>query len=172
MAHYWSMLALLLLSAACADDNPFETTAGGSPVMEPMVEIEVVPQTIFAEINQPIQFHARKRGALLRATTSTSDSIGVEWTASGGTITGDGVFLAKEPGTYKVVGRGRHGKKADTTDVTVGDSVPQMVALVLSPDTARLQPGETRQFVAVGKLKDSPVRPGSSRSTKTPAEFP
>ena len=36
----------------------------------------------------------------------------------------------------------------------VGDSVPDVVALVLSPDTARLQPSEEKQFVAMARLKD------------------
>jgi hypothetical protein len=152
MARYLVMLALLLLSAACADDNPFETTAGESTRMESTVEFEVVPRSVFAEINQPIQFQARARLAALKG-TSSSEPVGVQWTTSGGTITEDGVFLAKQPGNYKVVGKGR-GKKADTTEVVVGDSVPDVVALVLSPDTANLQPAEARRFVAVGKLSD------------------
>ena len=154
MARYFVMLALLLLSAACADDNPFETDTDETTKMVSTAEIEVFPRSVYAETHQPIQFSARPRGASLKATPGTSQPVTVVWSATGGRISDDGVFVADKPGSYKVLGRGRHGRKADTTDVIVGDSVPDVVALVLSPDTARLQPSEQKQFVAMARLKD------------------
>jgi hypothetical protein len=153
MARYWSMLAMLLLSVACADDLPLDPTAAGSAPVDQAADIVVVPHSVYAETNQPIQFQARARDALLRRTSDGSEPLEIQWTTDGGTITDDGLFVAKAPGRYKVVGKGR-GKKSDTTDVTVGDSVPGVVALVIAPDTAQLHPAESRQFVALGKRSD------------------
>lgn len=152
MGRYWGMLALLLF-AACAEDNPFDTTADHAPAWDQVGQVEVIPQSVFAEIHQPIQFHARERLANARLAESDSEPIAVEWTSSGGTITDDGVFTATKTGRYKVIGRGR-GKKADTTDVIVGDTLSNVVALELSPDTALLQPAQSRRFEAEGVLSD------------------
>lgn len=149
LAQYCGMLALLFFGAACADNDLLRNTDGDIAASDQAVQVEVAPQSVFAEVNQRIQLQARGR-----LPTRASVPVAVEWTASGGTVSADGVFSAASPGRYRVVGHGRGGKHGDTTTVIVGDSVPHVVALVLSPDTARLQPSQTLQLTAEGKLKD------------------
>jgi parallel beta-helix repeat protein len=145
------MLALLaVLSAACADNLPLDNTdAVATGARE--AQFEVFPRLVYADVNQPIQLQARafaKRGTY---------PLAVEWSASGGSITTEGVFSASSAGQYKVVGRGRGKRKTDTTTVVVVDSVPDLVALVLTPDTAALVSSEARQFDAEGERSDGSI---------------
>jgi parallel beta-helix repeat protein len=146
---YSGMIALLALCAACTDNDPLSSTArDGFPLDHP-AQVEVVPKSVFAEVNQPIQVWARRRlpSGEMRAAS-------VDWTATGGSISADGVFSATQTGTYKVVGKGRGRSKGDTTTVVVIDSVPDVVGLVLAPDTTTLQPSQSRLFQARGQLSD------------------
>lgn len=155
-SQYWGMFApLLLLTIACSDNELPTGTAAGSG-WEQVDRFEVSPNWVYAEVNQPIQLLARQR-PLPRVRMDELDD--VEWTASGGSITVDGLFSAQLPGEYQVVGRRRRGKKSDTTTVEVGDTVPKVVALVLTPDTVVVQPVEARQFVAKGVLGDGSAVP-------------
>jgi parallel beta-helix repeat protein len=154
-SQYWGMLVpLLLLSAACTDNELLSNTDGDAGGWNQAGQVELSPSWVFAEVNQPIQLLARER-----LSTRVAGDIEVEWTVSGGTITQDGLFSAARPGEYKVVGKGRGGKKGDTTTVVVGDSVSNVVALVLTPDTATLQPAQTRHFAAEGVLSDGTAAP-------------
>jgi parallel beta-helix repeat protein len=149
MARYSGMIALLALAAACTENEPFNTPTADTHSLDSSVQVEVSPKSVTAEVNQPIQLVATRRLASGRTVTVT-----VDWTTSGGTISADGVFSATSPGKYKLEGRGRGGKKGDTTTVIVIDSVPNLTALILSPDTATVQPAQSRQFVAKGELSD------------------
>ncbi len=124
------------------------------PRVDHEAQIEVFPDFVYAEVNQPIQLQARARLAA-RQTAAVS----VEWTANGGRISPLTASSPRPSGSYKVVGRGRGKKKGDTTTVVVGDSVPDVVALVLTPDTASLEPDQSRQFDAQGKLSDGSLEP-------------
>jgi parallel beta-helix repeat protein len=156
VSRYCGMLALLLLfNAACADNQPLDNnTDGDAPAWTHEAQIEVFPHFVYAEASQPIQLQAR-----VRLDARQTLALTVEWTATGGRISADGVFSATTPGSYKVVGRGWGKKKGDTTTVVVGDSVPDLVALVLTPDTASLEPDQSRHFDARGKLSDGSLEP-------------
>jgi parallel beta-helix repeat protein len=148
VSRYWGMFALLALTFACSERDPLTGTDGEIFLPEREVQVEVFPQSVYAEVNQLIQLNARGRLA-----SRELSPIAVEWSASGGTISSDGLFSAKEPGTYKVVGKRRGRNKGDTTTVVV-DSSAKVVALVLSPDTSSLHPAESRQFTTKGTLSD------------------
>jgi parallel beta-helix repeat protein len=54
----------------------------------------------------------------------------------------------------KAKGRGHGRNNGDTTTVVIGDTIPNVVAVVLSPDAAQLEPSQSRHFSAEGKLSD------------------
>lgn len=69
----------------------------------------------------------------------------VTWSAGGGTITTRGDYTAGSvPGTYQVIARQQGGTLADTSVVTV--TGPRLKALSLTPATASVVAGDTRQF--------------------------
>ena len=145
----FAILAFLVLSVACTGSEPLDNTPADPSAWNREAEIEVFPRFVYADVNQPVQLQARQRLA-----TGRGADVAVDWTASGGSISSDGLFSAKQTGEYKIMGRGRGRNKGDTTTVIVGDSVPDVVALVVSPDTAALQPSQTRHFAAEGVLSD------------------
>jgi hypothetical protein len=149
MSRYSGMIALLALAAACSENEPLNAPTADTYSLNRPLQVEVWPKAVTAEVNQPIQLAARARLA-----SGDTVSLAVDWTASGGTISADGVFSATTAGTYKLEGKRRGGKRGDTTTVVVIDSVPNLTAVILSPDTATVEQSQTRQFVAQGELSD------------------
>src|SRR5687768_6454276 len=153
---FWGYATLLLFSLACTDNELLESSPSSDLPNRPgPVQVEVVPAQIFAEVGQPIQLEARAPSAGRKPVGVT-----VKWRASGGRISDDGVFSADSAGEYKVLGRGEDGI-ADTTIILVSHRVRNIVAVVVSPDTANLRPAEARRFEALGQRRDgSTVRIG------------
>jgi parallel beta-helix repeat protein len=157
VSRYFGMLALLLVLGACADHDLLDTSDADTPARVPDSRFEVSPRFVFAEVNQRIRLEARESRP-----RRDSSGITVEWTATGGTVTSDGVFFAASAGEYKVVGRARGRHKSDTSTVTVGDSTPNVVRVQISPDPVQLSPAGTQQFTAAGVLADgSPTTIGA-----------
>ena len=78
----------------------------------------------------------------------------VSFSATGGTVSSDGVFTAGTAGgTYRVIVTHTGGTKADTSVITIPATVV-LNQLVLNPSTATLQTGGTQQFVATGSWSD------------------
>ena len=151
------MVALLVLVLACTDGGMVDNTAVTGPASagESSEQVETSPRTILAEVNQRVQVWAVRRLGADQAVR-----VGAVWSASGGTISPDGTFSASSSGTYKVARRGRGGgKKSDTTTVVVIDTVPNIVAVEVSPDSAYLQPSQNRTFAALGDLSDGSTAP-------------
>ncbi|MEO8450812.1 MAG: hypothetical protein ABI647_13520 [Gemmatimonadota bacterium] len=74
----------------------------------------------------------------------------VDWTAFGGTIDANGVFVAgSQTGTYRVIAQLQGGTAADTATVTV--NAPLYITIAVSPASATLTPGSTLKFNAIGK---------------------
>jgi len=90
-----------------------------------------------------------------------SDSVvAVNWSATGGTVSGSGLYTAPaQTGNFLVVAALQGGTLSDTVHVTVTVTPPTLTAVVLNPATAALQFGQVRQFTASGLLID-----GSSAS--------
>jgi hypothetical protein len=78
----------------------------------------------------------------------------IAWSSTGGHITADGTFSSTTPGTFKVIGRGRHGKQADTAVVIVVPPTSGIVRIVTTPDTVTLSPGGNQRFAVTGYLSD------------------
>lgn len=75
----------------------------------------------------------------------------VSWSATGGTITASGDYVAgSSAGTYAVIASA--SGKADTSVVTVGAA--ELVSLSIAPDGVSLAPGASQQFTASGSWSD------------------
>jgi len=90
--------------------------------------------------------------------TAAGDSVGVvvDFSATGGTVTGDGMYTAgPAAGDYLVIAtlRGGVGAVEDTAVVTITVPGPPVLAqVVIVPASASLTVGESRQFAAYGRL--------------------
>jgi hypothetical protein len=142
------VLTVLALLVACAKDltAPDEGSTGSSASAP---SVHVLPSSVTVETSQPV----RLRG-LARTAGGKLESTQVAWTTSGGTINSDGVFSSSLSGTFKVVGRGRGWKNADTSVVIVVPPSPGLVRIAVTPGTATIETGATHAFTATGYLTD------------------
>ena len=81
----------------------------------------------------------------------------VSWSATGGSISGAGVYTAgSSPGEYIVVATAQGSALADTALVVIpAPPPPNLVAIEVAPPAATVQAGLTQQFAAVGRLSDN-----------------
>ena len=80
-------------------------------------------------------------------------TVGVTWTATGGTIDAGGLFTApRTAGTYKVIAKHVTTNIADTAVVTVPTAT--LTSITLSPSSVSLSAGQGQQFSVVGQLSD------------------
>jgi hypothetical protein len=152
------LLALgLSVLVACQDDQadslvgpPSDSIARLSPT-----RVKVTPDSLTLERNQTAHFAAY---GLNRKGDSTS--ISVVWSATGGTITPDGKFTSTSTGRYRIFAKtgGKRGA-VDSAAVNVVMPQPNLVAVLVSPHTATLAPGDSATFKAVGELSDSSTVP-------------
>lgn len=76
----------------------------------------------------------------------------VTWSATGGTVSSNGLFTAgSTPGTYRVIVAG--GGKADTSSVSIG-APRTLVSLALNPGSGQTVTGGTIQFTAAALWSD------------------
>jgi hypothetical protein len=157
-----AMLHLLVLVAACAG----ETTAPEAPATPHTpaaptapVGFRVLPGTVTIEIHQRIRFRGE-----LRTLWGQVSAPQLSWEASGGHIDTLGNFVARVPGTYRVVGRGRgrgrgHLQRPDTSVVVVVPRQPRLAGIRVTPRAPRLVLGEKRTFAAIGHLRNGTTAP-------------
>jgi hypothetical protein len=143
----FAMLAILAIVAACAGDS---TTAPDSVESTPTkaATLIVSPRSVTAETRQPVRFLGRSRTERGQVVTT------VAWSSTGGTISADGTFSSAIVGTFKVIGRGRGWKHADTAIVIVVPPANDVIRLTTSPTAATLNVGASRTFSATGYLND------------------
>ncbi|HEY9508040.1 MAG TPA: hypothetical protein VIQ27_18965 [Gemmatimonadales bacterium] len=94
--------------------------------------------------------------AVGRLPDGTHTAIRVNWSATGGTISEGGVYVAGgAPGTYQVMARSLRGGLTDTIPVVVRKGRKNRTApttsIVLRPSSATLAPSSTLQFAAYGR---------------------
>ena len=79
----------------------------------------------------------------------------VNWTATGGTITAAGQFIAgSTAGGYRVIATQSGGALADTASVTVAAVPPTLTTLRIQPKTVSIQTGLQQQFTASATWSD------------------
>ncbi len=128
-------------------------TVTGSPLA--MVDVEVQP---FSPIIAPGE--ARPFLAFGVFSDSSRAPIAVTWSATGGTITGAGVYTAGSTlGTFQVIATSTTAPLADTVPVTISNSAPTVQTVLLLPDSIRLDPGKNVTFTAFALYTDGTVAP-------------
>ncbi len=124
-----------------------------SAVVSPIVSISVSPATATVNSNAAQTFTAsatRQDGSTLVPS--------VTWSATGGTISAGGVYTAgMTSGTYRVIGVLQGGTLADTSVVTI--PAPVLQAVILTPTSATLSTGATRQFAVSGQWSNGATTP-------------
>jgi hypothetical protein len=156
------MLHVLVLVAACAGETtaPEAPATPNSPAAPTApVGFRVLPGTVTVEIHQRIRFRGELRS--LRGQVSAPR---LTWEASGGHIDSLGNFVARVPGTYRVIGRGRsrgrgQPERPDTSVVVVVPRQPSLVGVRITPRAPRMVLGETRPFAAIGRLRNGATAP-------------
>jgi hypothetical protein len=103
--------------------------------------------------------------AIGRLLNGRSVPIGVNWSATGGTIDAGGTYVAGDTaGTYQVIASNTSGTHADTAAVSISappslpppptptpPPAPVLQKITLVPATANLAPSATKQFAAYGQ---------------------
>ena len=140
-----------VVGSACSAGEPTGPVSGTT---DPLVAIQVAPETTTVEIDQTIRFHGKGVDA-----AGDSMAIAIEWTATGGTITADGAFAARSAGHFHVIGKGKGHNKADTATVTVVPPQPTLTAIVVTPAADTLAEGASVTFTAAGRLSDGSTVP-------------
>ncbi len=73
--------------------------------------------------------------AVGRMSDNSTSGVAVTWSATGGTVSGSGLYTAgATPGTYRVIAVEQGGTKADTSSITVSAPAPTLSAVEISPD--------------------------------------
>jgi hypothetical protein len=122
-----------------------------SPPPPNLVAVEVTPSAATVQEGQALQFTATGR-----LSDDSHTTVPVVWTATGGTISGGGIYTAgSTPGDFLVIATEVGGPFADTSSVTVTAAPPTLVAIELTPPTATLVVGASLQFTAAGRYSDS-----------------
>src|SRR5436309_2711759 len=134
-------------ATAPAAAAPTNARASGSSTVKntgPLTQVILSPATASVLVGGTLQFAAygrRKNG--------DSTSVSVVYAATGGTISAAGLYTAGQTaGPYRVVATvSSGGTLTDTAAVTI--TTVSVASVTLSPTTASLQVGATRQFTAV-----------------------
>ncbi|MGH7561387.1 MAG: hypothetical protein ACRENB_10245, partial [Gemmatimonadales bacterium] len=87
----------------------------------------------------------------------SSSDVNVTWSATGGSVSGQGSYTAGlTPGTYQVIGREKNGTLADTAVVVI--TAPTVTGIDLTPATVTLAPGASQQFSGMARMSDGTSR--------------
>jgi hypothetical protein len=166
------------LAAACSAGDPVhyldpndpatnapdtEAPAGDSPASDPASEgststgiagLTISPTSLTLASGASKTLTAQ--GWLVGSNTPVAAS--VTWTATGGTISQDGVYRAGSvPGTYRVAARSTTTAKADTIPVTITAST----SVTPPPPTTSMGPNEPLDFTRLTEIRlDSPREDG------------
>ena len=85
----------------------------------------------------------------------------VNWSATGGTISSEGLYTAgPTAGSFRVVGKRKNGNKADTASVIIEPApVLTISGFTISPQSAIIASGESRSFSATLSWSDGKIHP-------------
>jgi hypothetical protein len=115
-----------------------------------LVRIGVTPDPVALDAGTSHTFTAT--GYLSDGTTT---AVGVNWSATGGAVDPAGAYLAgTTSGSYRVVAMNTAGTLADTADITINSPpppAPTLTNVIVSPASASLVLGGSKQFRAYGR---------------------
>ena len=124
-----------------------------TPAAPTLTGVEVTPSSVNLSPGAGQQF-----SAIGRMSDGSTSSVSVNWSATGGTVSGTGAYTAgTTAGTFRVIATQQGGTRADTASVTIAVPPPTvtLAAIELTPASASLLTGATQQFSAVGRMSDN-----------------
>lgn len=148
VSRHFGVFTALAVLVACTGETTAPDAEASAPFAFP-ASLKVFPRTVTVETDQPVRFRGHSRSQ-----RGETVSVPLAWVATGGVIRTDGTFTSAVSGTFKVIGRGRGWKDADTSVVVVVPPVEDVARLTVTPDAVTLDPGATRAFTATGYLAD------------------
>ncbi len=143
---------ILLLAAACSrgEKREFLGPPDTTPLDRTIAQVVVVPRLGTVQLGEQLHLAAFARN-------SKGDSVGVQvtWAASGGSVSESGDFVGGSPGLHWVVARSvTQADKADSASVMVVGPNNPITRVVVSPATAGVRIGQSRQFSAQALFQD------------------
>jgi hypothetical protein len=137
----------VIASAATGLADTSDVTIAASTI----TAITVTPASVTLASGQTRQFTA----VATLSNGATQNNPSVTWTATGGTVTGGGLYTAGSAAgsAFRVIAASANGK-ADTSAVTITASGPTLTQLVLSPASVSLAAAATQQFTVSGTWSD------------------
>jgi len=132
----------IVASTGAAADTSLVTVQDAEPTLQ---GVQLTPENPSVQAGGSKQFVATGSWS-----DGSSGQLGVNWAATGGSITAGGLYTAGSlAGTFRVIASHQASGLADTTQVTV-TAPPTLVALEVSPESISLDAGQTQQYAAVG----------------------
>lgn len=125
------------------------------PPQPDLAAIQVAPDPVSLDPGAVYTFSASGRLA-----DGSTVQVGVNWSATGGSIDASGAYKAgATAGTYRVVATHTNGALADTAAVTIEaeeappppPATPTLAQVVLKPGSVSLATGEVKQFAVFGR---------------------
>ncbi len=149
------------------------TAQGGAPADTSLVTVTVTTPVLTSLLLSPGSTSLAPGGTRqfsVSGTMSDGSSVVpvVTWSATGGTVSSSGLFTAgQNSGNYRVIARAVNWSRADTSAVSVALAAPVLTGVIISPTTALLQTGGTKQFGVSGTWSDGSTTPPAVTWTAT-----
>jgi Right handed beta helix region len=141
---------IVTTSSGLSDTAVVTITETAPPPSSGVSQVVLSPVNGTVEAGGSLNFRAEGKAA-----DGTLLDITATFTTTGGSITSSGKYTApSSAGTYSVVATDPSSGKADTSDVAVTVDAPVLAQVVLSPGSASVVAGTTKQFSTVGKASD------------------
>ena len=149
------------------------TRQGGTQADTSTVTITAPPPTLSAVVLTPASVTLaaganQQFSASGRMSDGSTSAVSVTWSATGGSVSGAGLYTAgSTAGTFRVIAVQQGGTLADTSSITITPAAPTLTAVEVTPASATLNAGATQQFTAVGRMSDGSTSAVSVTWTET-----
>ncbi|HWH03321.1 MAG TPA: Ig-like domain-containing protein [Gemmatimonadales bacterium] len=121
-----------------------------TPASATLVRINLTPDSAAVDTGHTVQFTVTGKFS-----DSSTAAVPATYSATGGSVNASGLYTGPATaGSYKVIATAvANTALKDTSKVTV--TLPTLVRVILTPDSAQVDTGHTQQFTATGKFSDS-----------------
>jgi len=119
---------------------------GEGPPDVVLTSIDISPPSATLQVGATQQFNATGHYS-----DGSTASVAVTWSATGGTVSGAGVYTAGSvAGIYQVVATEQGGTISKAAAVTLTAAPPVLTSITVAPASVSLAPSATQQFTATG----------------------
>ena len=146
-----SVAAQILITLASCAEPQLRGGLGPDPNEPVPLAVLVTPASTSVQPGATQAFAAQ-----LVYSDSSSAAVTPAWSATGGTISGGGIYTAgSTAGTFLVIATDQQNGFSDTSTVTISPTAPTLTAIEVTPATASVPAGARRQFQATGRRSDN-----------------